>query len=169
MGDGTKILHLTERVIGGQATILEQLAPAQNDYFGRHGIRFAIPANEVHLLAGIETDQIVTFPQERRSLWGFGRYLNHVTRIIRDERPHLMSIRTARSQARQPGCSRSAGGTSSWCIAATAGLSRATIPILSAVSIVGLRSCWHMQRTRSSVPRPQTMKRLCAQVCRRDG
>ncbi len=90
MGDGTKILHLTERVIGGQATILEQLAPAQNDYFGRQGIRFAIPANEVHLLAGIDTDQIVTFPQERRSLWGFARYLNDVARIIRHERPHLV-------------------------------------------------------------------------------
>jgi glycosyltransferase involved in cell wall biosynthesis len=92
MCDGTKILHLTERVIGGHGTILEQVAPAQNRYFGRNGIRFAIPADEVHLLAGIDTDQIVTFPQEPRTPGGFARYVKHVARIIRRERPHLIHM-----------------------------------------------------------------------------
>ena len=92
--NATRILHIAETIAGGIASFFEEIAPYQNEAFGKANVTFLIPSGSEHHLPRIDPAQILTFsPASRkpRGLTAFRRAGEEAIRRIRPDIVHLHS------------------------------------------------------------------------------
>jgi glycosyltransferase involved in cell wall biosynthesis len=89
-----RVVHVAQTIAGGIASFFEEIAPYQNDAFGKDNVTFVVPeGSEVHLPT-IDGSQIVTFAATSRgpaALLSFGRGATKAVRRIAPDIVHLHS------------------------------------------------------------------------------
>jgi glycosyltransferase involved in cell wall biosynthesis len=89
-----RVVHVAQTIAGGIASFFEEIAPYQNDAFGKGNVTFVVPeGSEVHLPT-IDRSQIVTFAATSRgpaALLSFGRAATKAVRQLAPDIVHLHS------------------------------------------------------------------------------
>ena len=89
-----RVLHVAQKLIGGIASYFEEIAPYQNDAFGKANVSFMIPSGSEGFLPCVDPAQIITFAstgRQPRALRTFGQEAREVIRRIRPDIVHLHS------------------------------------------------------------------------------
>lgn len=87
-----RIYHAAETIKGGIATVMSQLAAAQNEALGTECVHFLVPQNQAVELRGSEPQQVSTFQRCGRGPVSFMRFMTAFTRDVLDYRPDVIHL-----------------------------------------------------------------------------
>lgn len=90
-----RILHITQSLVGGPASYLEELACLQNAEFGVDNVRFLVPSGSQHHLSVELLPQVVTFRSTRRSLPDLVRFAVEVARYVEEFDPTIVHLHSS--------------------------------------------------------------------------
>ncbi len=87
-----RIYHAAETIKGGIATVMSQLAVAQNEAMGEDRVRFLVPANQSAELRGSDRAQVTTFERKGREPVSFLRFMFAFTRDVLSFKPDVIHL-----------------------------------------------------------------------------
>jgi glycosyltransferase involved in cell wall biosynthesis len=90
-----RILHFSETLPGGPASIIEEIAPAQVKQFGAKNVRFLLPQNDRNLVPNVPDECFVGFERDGRSIKSlFFQYLI-LRKTIRAFSPNIIHLHSS--------------------------------------------------------------------------
>jgi glycosyltransferase involved in cell wall biosynthesis len=90
-----KILHVSESLIGGPASYLQEILPFQTVELGRSNVVLLAPANHVDALAGEFEGVVVPYRRTGRNLASLLRLSLALRRTLQDHRPDVVHLHSS--------------------------------------------------------------------------
>lgn len=90
-----RVLHIAQKIAGGIASFFEEIAPYQNDAFGKANVYFMIPSGSEPHLPSIDPSQIITFTSTTRGPAGLLKFGKEALDAIRRLRPDVVHLHSS--------------------------------------------------------------------------